>query len=92
NERESRYSQAKIELYGLFRAFHAMKLYLIGVQKLIVEMDASYVKGMINNPDMHPNAAMNRWIAAIQLFDFELKHVPGKNFVLSLVIEHFLHQ
>lgn len=36
-----------------------MKLYLISVQKLIVEMDALYVKGMINNPDMHLNAAMN---------------------------------
>jgi hypothetical protein len=57
-----------------------MKLYLISVQKLIVEMDALYVKGMINNPDMHLNAAMNWWIAAIQLFEFDLKHVPGKDF------------
>lgn len=81
NKRESRYSQAKIELYGLFHAFHSMKLYLIGIQRLTVEMDASYIKGMINNPNMHPDAAMNRWIAAIQLFDFELKHVPAKDFV-----------
>jgi hypothetical protein len=33
---------------------------------------------MINNPDIQPNASMNRWIAAILLFDFKLRHVPGK--------------
>jgi len=34
---------------------------------------------MINNPDIHPNNAMNRWIAAILLFTFKLVHVPGKD-------------
>lgn len=79
NERESRYSQAKIELYGLFRALQATKLWLVGVKKLVVEVDAKYIKGMINNPDIHPNATINRWIAGILLFDFELRHVPGKS-------------
>lgn len=77
NERESRYSQAKIELHGLFRSLRALRPLLIGVQKLIVEVDAKYIKGMINNPDIQPNAAVNRWIAGILLFDFELKHVPA---------------
>jgi hypothetical protein len=77
NEHESRYSQAKLELYSLFRALHAACLYLIGVCKLIVEVDASYIKGMLSNPDVQPNAAINRWIAAILLFDFKLKHVPA---------------
>ena len=31
----------------------------------------------MNKPDLHPNAAMNRWIAVILMFDFELVHVPG---------------
>jgi len=44
-------------------------------------VDAKYVKGMLNNPDAHPNMVMNQWIAAILLFDFELVHVPGKKFV-----------
>ena len=77
NERESRYSQAKLELYGLFRALRAMRLYLVSVRNLIVEVDASYIKGMISNPDIQPNAAINRWIAAILLFDFKLAHVPA---------------
>jgi len=77
NERESRYSQAKIELYGLFHALRVFRLYIIGVLRLQVEVDAKYVKGMLNNPDIQPNATINRWIAAILLFDFELIHVPG---------------
>ena len=77
NDRESRYSQVKLELYGLFRALKETQLFTIGVKKLIVEMDAKFIKGMINNPTLHPNDAINRWIAAILLFDFELVHVPA---------------
>jgi transposase InsO family protein len=78
-EVEQRYSQPKLELYGLYRALRAFQLYLIGVKNLIVEVDAKYIKGMLNAPDLQPNAAMNRWIQGIMLFDFVLKHVPGKN-------------
>ena len=78
NERESRYSQPKIELYGLFRTLRALRMHIIGVTNLIIEMDALYVRGMLNNPDVQPNAAMNRWIAAILLFDFKLVHVPAE--------------
>lgn len=59
NEQESCYSQPKLELYGLFRALRAYRLYLIGVQKLIVEVDAKYIKGMLNEPDLQPNATLN---------------------------------
>ena len=40
NEREARFSQPKLKLYGLFRALGVMKLYLIGVRNLVVEVDA----------------------------------------------------
>ena len=78
NDRESHYSQAKLELYGLFRALKQTQLFTIGVKKLIVEMDAKFIKGMLNNPTLHPNDAINRWIAAILLFDFDLVHVPAE--------------
>jgi hypothetical protein len=52
-------------------------LYVIGVKQLKVEVDTKYIKGMINNPDIQPNAAMNRWVAGILLFNFELVHIPG---------------
>jgi hypothetical protein len=48
NGRISRYSQAKLELYGLFRAINTCKLYLVGAGKLIVEVNAKYIRGMIN--------------------------------------------
>src|SRR5882724_10407443 len=32
---------------------------------------------MLNNPDIQPGAAVNRWIVGIKLFQFKLVHVPG---------------
>ena len=77
NDRESRYSQAKLELYGLFHTLKATQLYTIGIKCFIVEMDTKFIKGMINNSTLHPNDTVNRWIAAILLFNFELIHVPA---------------
>src|SRR5882724_7361930 len=77
NERESRYSQAKIEIYGLWHILQAYRLYIIGVKNIQVEIDASYIKGMLNNLDIQPGAVVNRWIIGIKLFQFELVHVPG---------------
>lgn len=74
---EGRYSQPKLELFGLYKALRAFRLYLIGIKNLVVEVDAKYIKGMLSAPDLQPNAAMNRWIQGILLFDFVLKHVPG---------------
>ena len=38
-------------------------------------MDAQYVKGTINNPDLQPNMTINWWIAGILLFHFELCYI-----------------
>lgn len=81
NEREARYSQPKLELYGLFRALRAYRIHLIGVQNLQVEVDAKYIKGMLNEPDLQPNAAINRWIQGILMFDFTLVHISGTKHV-----------
>ena len=77
NEREGRFSQPKLELYGLYRSLRSLKLYLIGVRNLIVEVDAKYIKGMLANPDIAPSASINRWILGILMFHFTLVHVPG---------------
>jgi hypothetical protein len=76
-EHESRYSQVKIELYGLFHTLHAYRIYIIKVKNIIIEVDAKYLKGMLSNPDIQPSATINRWIAGILLFDFKLVHVPA---------------
>jgi hypothetical protein len=69
-EVESCYSQAKLELYGLFRALQAVQIFIFGVANLTVEMDVKYVKGMINNPDLQLNVTINRWIAGMVSFYF----------------------
>ena len=72
NDRESRYSQPKLELYGLYRALRHFRLYLINVKNLQVEVDAKYIKGMLNELDLQPNNAINQWIQGILLFNFIL--------------------
>ena len=81
NERESRYSQPKLELYGLFRALRNFWIFLIGVKNLHVEVDAKYIRGMLNEPDLQPNAAINRWIQGILMFGFTFIHVPATKHV-----------
>jgi RNase H-like domain found in reverse transcriptase len=80
NERESKYSQPKLELYGLYRALQQWRIHLIGVKNLQVEVDAKYIKGMLNHPNLQPKAAITRWIEGILLYDFKLVHVPAASF------------
>ena len=49
NDRESRFSQAKLEIYRLFGVLRATKLYLIGCQNLIVKVAAKYIQGMLRH-------------------------------------------
>ena len=79
NDRECRFSQPKLELYGLYRALRALKLYLIGIRNLVIEVDAKYIKGMLKNPNIAPSASINQWILSILMFHFELVHVPGSH-------------
>ena len=80
NDREASFSQPKRELFGLKRALEASEYLLIGCRKLIVETDAKYIHGMLNHPEMGPNATINRWIEKILMFHFEIRHVAGKTF------------
>jgi hypothetical protein len=48
---------------------------------LQVEVDAKYIKGMLNEPVLQLNAAINRWIQGILLFNFTLIHVPATKHV-----------
>ena len=78
-EQEAQYSQLKLELHGVFHALKSLRLHLMGLPTFQLEVDAKYIKGMLNNPDMQPNNAINWWIAGILLFNFELVHIPGKS-------------
>lgn len=80
NEREARFSQPKRELFGLKEALRLNKRWLIGMRPLVVETDAKYIKGMLDNPDLMPNATINRWIDEIGLYHFTLRHKAGATF------------
>ena len=80
NDREARFSQPKRELFGLKRALEANEYLLLGCRKLIVETDAKYLTGMLNHPEMGPNATINRWIEKVLMYHFEIRHVAGKTF------------
>ncbi|OSC96481.1 DNA/RNA polymerase, partial [Trametes coccinea BRFM310] len=73
---ESRYSQPKLELYGVFRAFKELRSRAWGTHFLL-EVDAKFLEKMIKEPDL-PNAPMTRWVAYLQLFDFTLQHIPAE--------------
>ncbi len=73
---ESRYSQPKIELYGVFRSLKELRTRIWGTH-ILIEVDAKFLQQMIREPDL-PNAPMTRWVSYIQLFDFTLQHVPAE--------------
>lgn len=75
---ESRYSQPKAELFGVFRALKDLRHRVWGLH-FRLEVDAQYLDRMIRTPDL-PNAPMTRWVSYIQLFDFEIVHVPAAKF------------
>ncbi|KAI7944119.1 hypothetical protein MJO28_011647 [Puccinia striiformis f. sp. tritici] len=78
---ESRYSQSKLELCGVAKILKRLQSELWG-QHFELLIDAKSLIEMINSPSL-PNAPMTRWVAFIQLFSFDLKHVPGKTFTMS---------
>jgi len=80
NDREARFSQPKRELFGMKEALRLNKQILFGVRNLVIETDAKYIKGMLQNPDMMPTSTINRWIDAICLFQFTLRHKAGATF------------
>jgi hypothetical protein len=78
SKRESSYSQSKLELCGVTKVLKKLQVLLWG-QHFELRVDAKCLIGMINNPSL-PNAPMNRWIAFIQLFSFDLEHISAKSF------------
>ncbi|PIL28589.1 hypothetical protein GSI_08630 [Ganoderma sinense ZZ0214-1] len=73
---ESRYSQPKVELYGVFRAVKELRTRVWGIHFLL-ESDAQFLEQTLNDPDL-PNAPMTRWVAYLQLFDYEFHHIPSE--------------
>jgi hypothetical protein len=59
NDCKWRFLQLKLELYGLYCTLHAYKMFLVGMHNLIIKVNARYIKGMLNNPNIVPLASVN---------------------------------
>ena len=54
NECESRYSQAKVKLYGLFQALHALRLFIVGVKNPVSKWMPSTFAACSRTPTSSP--------------------------------------
>lgn len=75
---EMNYDAGKKECKALLKGLKKFRQYLYGVH-FIVEVDAKILVAQLNRSASDlPGALVTRWIAWIRLFDFEVRHVPGK--------------
>ena len=81
---ERKYPQIKLEACALLRNLQRIYYYIDGVPKIIVEVDAWALKGMLNNPSVG-DATLLRWLTRINTFPIELKTIKGK---ANLVPDH----
>ena len=77
-EQEARYDAGKRECRGLMKALKKVRFWLYGVH-FVVEIDANTLVAQLNRSATDlPGALVTRWLAWIRLFDFDVKHMPGR--------------
>ena len=75
---ERKYDAGKRECRALLLCLKKFRHYLYGIQ-FVVETDARVLRDQLNKSAADlPGAMITRWMAWIRLFDFEVRHVPGK--------------
>ena len=74
---EQKYDSGKLECKGLLKALEKLPYYLYGV-RFLVEIDSKMLVYQLNQPASNlSGSVVNRWLAWIRLFDFELWHMSG---------------
>ena len=74
---EKNYDAGKLECRGLLKALKKFREYLYGT-RFLVQIDARTLVYQLNQPASDlPGSVVNRWIAWIRLFDFDIEHVEG---------------
>jgi hypothetical protein len=75
NEHESNYVTHDLELAAIVHALKMWRHYLLGT-KFILKKDHCGLRYLFDQPKL--NAKQARWMALLSEFDFEIKHVKGK--------------
>ena len=75
---EKKYDAGKLECRGLLKVLKKLRYYLYGI-RFLVEIDARTLVHQLNQPASDlPGSVVNRWLAWIRMFTFEIKHVAGR--------------
>lgn len=78
SEAEQKYDAGKLEARGLMKALKKFRNWLYGV-RFVLEIDANTLVAQLKqSPSDLPGALITRWLTWIRIFDFDVKHVPGK--------------
>ena len=75
NEHKVNYVTHDLELAAIVHALKMWRHYLLG-RKLILMMDHCGLRYLFDQPKL--NARQARWMALLSEFDFEIKHIKGK--------------
>ena len=83
SESERKYDAGKRECRALLKTLKKFKNYLYGI-RFVVEIDAKTLVAQLNRSASDlPGALVTRWLAWIHLFDFDVRHVPGKKHLVA---------
>ena len=78
SEAEQKYDATKRKCQRVLKAIRKFWYYLYGV-RFVLETNASVLVAQLNQSGTDlPGALVTRWLAYINLFDFDVKHVSGK--------------
>ena len=75
---KKKYDATKRECRGVLKALKKVRYWLYGV-RFVLKTDARVLVAQLNQSGTDlPGALVTRWIAWIQLFDFEVQHILGR--------------
>ena len=82
SETQQRYSQIEKEMLAIYHGCNKFDYYLYGI-KFLVETDHKPILGLIKKPIGSLTPRLQRLIMKLTRYDFDLKHVPGKQMHIS---------
>ena len=86
---QQKWHSTKLEARAVLWALKKLRHYLYGVH-FTIETDAQVLIHQLNRVGTEvPGSLMNRWMAAILLWDFEIKHVKGKKHVVADALSRY---
>jgi hypothetical protein len=87
-EHERNYVTHDLELAAVIHALKMWRHYIMG-RKFLLLTDNSGVKYLFSQPDL--NARQARWLAFLSEFDFEVRHIKGKENKVADALSRRVH-